>query len=95
MELRINEIRLLSTDLFDGMVRHLCLNINNEELTEETVSQLHGLFESNPGEKELKFRIRDSRLKANVQLVSSDWRIDPTAELIRELQELGVGYSLV
>lgn len=95
MELRINDIRLLSTDLFDGMVRHLCLNIENQTLSEEMVTTLEELMKNNPGNKELKFRIRDPKIKANVELVSSDWRINPTAEMIHELREMGVKYSLV
>lgn len=95
MELRINDIRLMSTDLFDGMVKHLCLNIENQGLNDDVVATLERLMKDNPGNKELKFRIKDPRINANVELVSSDWRIDPTAEMIHELVELGVSYSLV
>ncbi|MDP5171204.1 MAG: DNA polymerase III subunit alpha [Bacteroidia bacterium] len=95
MELRINDIRIMSTDLFDKMVRHLCLTIDNRELDEETVSTLERLVNNHPGDKELKFRIRDQRIGANLQLVSSGIRVSPDAAFIRELREMGLGYTLV
>ena len=95
MELRINDIRLMSQHLFDGMVKHLCLNIEHRDLDEETVLKLERLIRAHPGDKELKFSLRDSRRSTSLQMVSSQWRVSPSSDLIRELEVLGVGYSLV
>ncbi|NOK86060.1 MAG: DNA polymerase III subunit alpha [Chloroflexi bacterium AL-W] len=94
MELRIIDIRLLTDALFDGMVRHLCLHIDYQNLDEETVSGLHELMKNHPGDKELKFQVRSQALGANLQLISSDWRVRPDNHLVRELKEMGLRYSL-
>ncbi|MEM9985501.1 MAG: hypothetical protein AAF804_10435, partial [Bacteroidota bacterium] len=81
-------------DLFDAMVKALCVEINNHELTKELVSELEQLFTRYKGNKDLQFRIRDPRYMADIQMVSSDWKVAPDGDLVRELEEMGIGYSL-
>lgn len=94
MEIRIMDMRLMSTDLFDGMIRSLCVELHNHELTQELLDDLQGVFTKHKGKKDLRFRLRDPNYKADIQLVSSDWKIDPNGELVRELEEMGLNYSL-
>jgi len=94
MEIRILDMRLMSTDLFDGMIRSLCVELDNHELTDQLLIELQGLFGKHKGSKDLRFRVKDPHYHADIQLVSSDWKIDPNGELVRELEEMGLGYSL-
>ena len=94
MEIRILDMRLMTTDLFDAMVKALCVELNNQELTKELVSELEQLFTRFKGSKDLQFRIRDPRYMADIQMVSSDWKVAPDGDLVRELEEMGIGYSL-
>ena len=94
-ELRIKEIKLLSEDLFEGMVKHLCLEIRNEELNADLLNEIHKLVEGNPGNKNLMFRIKDSRMGADIKLISSTQQISPSAEMLHSIKEMGLSYSLV
>ncbi|MFK7925576.1 MAG: DNA polymerase III subunit alpha [Bacteroidia bacterium] len=94
-ELRIHEIRLMTEDLFDKMVRHLCIEIHNKELTEGLLDQLMRLFEANRGTKDLKFRIKDEAVYADINMISSEWKVSPSTEMVKELQEMGLKYTLV
>ncbi|MDX2249488.1 MAG: DNA polymerase III subunit alpha [Bacteroidia bacterium] len=93
-ELRILDIRLMTDELFDKMVRHLCIEISNEELDAELLKQLESLFSLHRGRKDLKFRIMDHHLPADISMVCSDWQVDPNTKLVRELREMGLKYTL-
>ncbi|MEZ4828706.1 MAG: DNA polymerase III subunit alpha [Bacteroidia bacterium] len=94
-ELRILDIRLMTDELFDKMVRHLCIEISNEDLDDELLKQLESLFSLHRGRKDLKFRILDHRLPADISMVCSDWQVDPNNKLVRELREMGLKYTLI
>ncbi|MEL7530603.1 MAG: DNA polymerase III subunit alpha, partial [Bacteroidota bacterium] len=94
-ELRIQEIRLMTEDLFDKMVRHLCIEIHNNDLTDVLLNQLTTLFETNRGTKDLKFRIKDESVYADISMISSEWKVSPSTEMVQELEELGIKYTLV
>ncbi|MDW3649246.1 MAG: DNA polymerase III subunit alpha [Bacteroidia bacterium] len=93
-DFRIKEMRLLSNELFDKMIRHLCVEIHNSELTEELLEELQRLFNEHKGSKDLKFKLKDDSIAANIQMISSEWQIDPNGELVNQLSELGLTYSL-
>ena len=94
MEVRIIDMRLMSTDLFDGMIRSLCVELDNDELTDQLLIELQSLFGKHKGSKDLRFRLKDAMYHADIQLVSTDWKVEPNQDLVRELEELGLGYSL-
>ena len=94
MEVRIIDMRLMTTDLFDGMVRSLCVELDNGELTDQLLIELQSLFGKHKGSKDLRFRLKDATFHADIQLVSTDWKVEPNRDLVRELEELGLGYSL-
>ena len=53
-ELRILEIRLMSEDLFQKMIKHVCIKIRNRELDGELLGKLEHLFSEHKGSKDLK-----------------------------------------
>ena len=77
------------------MVKHLSLEINSTDINEELITQLEGLFSAHRGNKDLKFRLKDVDLAADIRLISSEWQVNPNGELIRELREMGLKYKLV
>ncbi len=93
-EFRILDIRLMTTDFFDKMVRHLCVEIPNTELNETLLGQLEHLFTTHKGNKDLKFRITDGKYLADISMISSEWKVNPNGEVVRELNEMGLKYTL-
>ncbi|MEM7658519.1 MAG: DNA polymerase III subunit alpha [Bacteroidota bacterium] len=93
-ELRIFEIRIMTTDFFDQMVKYFCIEVDNEQLTGEVVEKIKSLCEQHSGTKPLQFRVRDRRYQADLPLTSADWRVEPSTNLMEELEELGIGYRL-
>ena len=93
-ELRIFDMRLMSTDLFDGMMKHLTVEVDNTTLDEAFLEQLKTLFSKHEGSKQLKFRVRDARYQADIKMVSSSWKIAPSNELVKDLEEVGVRWWL-
>ncbi|RMG74872.1 MAG: DNA polymerase III subunit alpha [Bacteroidetes bacterium] len=93
-ELRIQEIRLMTDDLFDKMIKHLMIELDNDELTAELLEELQALCSRHPGNKDLRFRVRDPHYHADIQMVASSVQIQPTGALARELDELGLTYRL-
>ena len=95
MDFRVQEIRLLSTELFEKMVKHVSLELNSHQVNEELIGQLENLFSAHKGNKDLKFRLKDVELAADINLISSEWQVNPNGELIQELREMGLTYKLV
>ncbi len=93
-ELRINEIRILSEELFDKMSKTFYLEFYNEELTVELVEEFERLFSQHQGNKTLKFKIKDRQYAADITMLASDWKVAPNGDLIRELDDLGLKYWL-
>jgi DNA polymerase-3 subunit alpha len=93
-ELRIFEIRIMTTDFFDQMVKYLCIEIDNESFSKEMLAQLQTLVQQHEGNKQLQFRIRDRQYSAEIPLISSMCKVNPSGELVRELEEMGLGYRL-
>lgn len=94
-EVRVNDIQLITDELFDGMVKHLCIEMSNQELNDELLEQLHGLFSQHEGTKPLKFRILEPGLNAKIAMVSSSLKVNPNGAVVRELEEMGLKYQLV
>ncbi|MEO0899413.1 MAG: DNA polymerase III subunit alpha [Bacteroidota bacterium] len=93
-ELRIHEIRLISEELFDKMSKSLHLEMFTEEITPELVEEFQRLFTQHPGSKSLTFRIKDRQYAADINLLSSEMKVSPNGDLIKELDDLGIKYKL-
>lgn len=94
-ELKIQEIKLINDELFEGMIRHVCVEIDNNELNDELLNQLETLIKAHQGNKDLRFRIRDASMKADIPLISAEMQVAPEAALVTELRELGLKVTLV
>ncbi|MEO1451346.1 MAG: OB-fold nucleic acid binding domain-containing protein, partial [Bacteroidota bacterium] len=94
-DLRLQEIRIMSTELFEAMVKHVCVEIHNEMLDDALLGQLQKLFATHQGSKDLKFRVRDQQYVADIPLISSSWQVQPNIALMNSLEEMGLGYTLV
>ncbi|MEM6631655.1 MAG: DNA polymerase III subunit alpha [Bacteroidota bacterium] len=93
-ELRINEIQLMTDEVFDKMIKHLCLELSNETLNDSLLQRIHDLCTQYEGSKPLHFTITDVAYNAQIPLICNDIRIQPTGEFIEELGELGVGWKV-
>jgi len=93
-ELRINEILMMTEEVFDQMVKHMCLELSNEELNDELLDQIHQLCTAHEGPKPLRFRIFDSQYKADISMICGNYRVQPNTDFVNELRELGVKYRL-
>jgi len=93
-ELRVFEIQLMTDEVFEQMIKHVCIELSNEELDEDLLDQLYQICTQYEGKKPLRFRITDQRYQADVPLISGNLCINPVNELIEELNEIGIKYSL-
>ncbi|WNJ20235.1 DNA polymerase III subunit alpha [Pontibacter sp. G13] len=89
-EFRIHEMRIMSEELFEGMIKNLTLEFYNSELTPEKVEKLETLFAEYAGDKSLIFRIKDPKLHADIKLLSSEFQIAPAQGLIDALGEMDI-----
>ncbi|MDX1907302.1 MAG: DNA polymerase III subunit alpha [Bacteroidia bacterium] len=94
MELRINEIRLMTDELFDKMIKTFWVEIPVSQLDEILIEALQTVFNQHRGKKELRFRITDEAMLADIPLISSNWGINPNRELVQALADLGVAYKV-
>ncbi|RMG28371.1 MAG: DNA polymerase III subunit alpha [Bacteroidetes bacterium] len=94
-ELRIRSIELMNEEMFEKMVRHLCIEVENDQLDESLIAELHRLCEAHKGSKPLKFRLKDSYYQADITMVSSELGVNPNGALIQSLKEMDLRYQLV
>lgn len=93
-ELRIRDIQLISEELFEGMVKHLCIELENERLSNELVQQLEKLCQQHEGPTPLRFRIRDNTIQADITMVASGHNVQTSTELMQDLDSLDLVYKL-
>lgn len=94
MEVRIREVKVMNDELFEKMVKHLLVEIDSEDMTEEWVDAFHALISTHKGPKELKMKIVDHRKRFHIQLISGEYQVQPSRELALGLEDLGVSYQL-
>lgn len=93
-ELRITEIKLMDEELFEKMIKHVRIRLDNNLLTNDTVEQLDKVVKAHPGQYNLFFSINDMNL-GTVRLVSSDISVEANAEFIQGIRDLGLKMELV
>ena len=79
-ELRIQEIRIMSPELFEGMVKHVGVELYNQDIDASLIKSLQDLLKQHPGEKILRFKIKDDQFAADIPMVAGDWRISPNGD---------------
>lgn len=93
-ELRISEIKLMDEELFEKMIKHVRIRLDNNLLNEDTVSELEKVIKAHPGKYNLFFRIHDMNL-GTINMVSSDISVEANAEFIQGIRDLGLKMELV
>lgn len=93
-EVRIISINLL-TSVKDEMMKRITMVINIDSLDERMVSDLVKLFESNPGNTEVKVIVADPGEKISVSLFSRAYKIRLSNSFIRFLEDHpGIDYKV-
>ena len=93
-EFVINNIRLLS-EVKDESVKSITLSFPIEQLTANIVEDLMEYVRNNPGKSKINFNIRDVEQEFTLSLVSLDYSINITQELIDFIKSLdGFEYKL-
>ena len=94
-EFRPQQMQLLS-EMRQKLCKGVQLNLDLTHINAGMVSRLAELAKNYPGDCELRISLSDPNEKMQVEGKSRLYRIDPSNELIRELEEMnGVGYRLV
>jgi len=93
-ELRISEIKLMDEELFEKMIKHVRIRLDNNLLNSDMVSELEKVILAHPGQYNLFFKIKDMNL-GTINMVSSDISVEANAELIQEINDLGLKMELV
>ena len=90
-ELRINEIQLMSDEVFDKMIKHICLEVSNEELNESLLKRIHDLCTQYEGSKPLQFQISDPEYNAQIPLICNGYPCSAYRGVYRGVGGIGRG----
>jgi DNA polymerase-3 subunit alpha len=93
-ELKVNNIQMMSEDLFEKMIKHLMVVIDSKSFDSDMLKTLEEMVANHPGQFPLKFKLRDREL-GTLDLVSADSGVLPNQKVISTLKGMGVGYKLV
>jgi DNA polymerase-3 subunit alpha len=94
------EFKPIQMQLLSEMRQKLCkgvqLNLDLTRVDAKVIARLAELAKNYPGDCELRISLSDSQEKMQVEGKSRLYRINPSNELIKEIEEMeGVGYRLV
>ena len=85
LEFKINAISLLS-EIRGRLIKGLKVNINLNDLTYELMEKLETLTSKYKGEAKLYIEVVDQQENISLELFSKKIKIDPSAELIKQLK---------
>uniref|UniRef100_UPI0040472EE6 hypothetical protein n=1 Tax=Algoriphagus sp. TaxID=1872435 RepID=UPI0040472EE6 len=95
LEFKINAISLLS-EIRGRLIKGLKVNINLNDLTYELMEKLETITSKYKGEAKLYIEVVDQQENISLELFSKKIKIDPSAELIKELKLLPeVAYKIM
>ena len=96
LEFKINNIQLLS-DIRSKMAKGLAINVHAKDVSMMLVEQIEQLGVSYPGNCDFKLNVFDEEDNLQVELLSRKYRIDPTNELLKTLDNLApqVAYKVL
>jgi len=86
-EFKINNIMLLS-EVRSKMVKSLRIHIDLDDLTLELMERLENITQKYQGEAKLYINVIDKKENITLDLMSTKYNIDPSNEMIKELQTL-------
>ncbi len=85
LEFKINSISLLS-EIRGRLIKGLKVNINLNDLTYELMEKLESITSKYKGEAKLYIEVLDQQENISLELFSKKIKVDPSAELIKELK---------
>ena len=93
-EPRIHSIELLS-DVKNKMVKSVTIQLDLVDIDNDSIIKISEVIKKYQGKSKLKFAIKDSVDKMNVELYSKKCNVDPSNEFFKELAAIAsVGYKL-
>jgi DNA polymerase-3 subunit alpha len=87
VEFKINSIALLS-EVRGKMIKGLKVNINLDDLTYDLMEKLEAITSKYKGDAKLYIEVIDQKENITLELFSKKFTIDPSAEMIKELNQL-------
>jgi len=95
LEFKINSISLLS-EVRGRMIKGLKVNINLDDLTLDLMEKLESITAKYKGDAKLYIEVLDQQENISLELFSKKIKVDPSAELIKELKLLPeVAYKIM
>ena len=95
LEFKINSISLLS-EVRGRMIKGLKVNINLDDLTLDLMEKLEQITVKYKGDAKLFIEVLDQQENISLELFSKKIKVDPSAELIKELKQLPeVAYKIM
>ncbi|TRX71034.1 DNA polymerase III subunit alpha [Carboxylicivirga sp. M1479] len=86
LELKINNIKFLS-ELRDTLVNTVTLKVPLTAISDELITELTNIIQTNEGKVTLKFMVHDPETKNAVQFLSRTMRVDLNDDLIKYIEE--------
>ncbi|WP_430817800.1 DNA polymerase III subunit alpha [Carboxylicivirga sp. RSCT41] len=86
LEFKINNIKFLS-ELRDTLVNTITLKVPLNAISQELITELANILQSNEGNVTLKFMVQDPETKNAVQFLSRTMRVDLNDDLIKYIDE--------
>lgn len=83
-EFKINNLMLLS-EVRGKMIKGLRVNIDLDDLTYDLMEKLEGITKKYKGDAKLYINVIDSRENITLDLMSKNYRVDPSNEMIKDL----------
>ncbi|GAA3634328.1 DNA polymerase III subunit alpha [Flavivirga jejuensis] len=91
--LQFNNFQLLH-DVMENYAKKLSIQLNINDLKEETILRLKELLQMHPGNQMLNFVVYDTKEKIKVQMPSRRQKVKVSQELLSELESQDVLYKL-
>lgn len=92
-ELKIRDVKFLE-DTFKNMTKGLCIDIPLSRINPDLINKLESLFLENKGTCALDFNVVDPEIRASVAMSSRRMLVEPSSNLLSELETLNVKVSL-
>lgn len=86
-EFKINTIALLS-EVRGKMVKGIRINIDLDDLTYDLMEKLEAITSKYKGDAKLHINVIDSKENITLDLVSKNYRVDPSNEMIKDLGQI-------
>jgi DNA polymerase III subunit alpha len=84
------------SEIREKMVKGIQLNLDMQILNRESISDMHTLLSSFPGNCQLRLKINDTDENISVDFFSKKFKISPSNEFIQEIEKIaGVNYKVL